>query len=116
MAPIDCTAAGEFRVSLGSLDYLPLLNGAGQCPNTTPLQLSQEVTGHVAPYSAPYFAAALVRAPRFAQPHTLPWNLAPLPNTIRRRLIVQPKLNLRDDRLGELFETDVRPAGCEGKS
>jgi hypothetical protein len=116
MAAIDCTAAGDFRVSLGSLDYLPLLNRAGQCPNATPLQLRQELTRHVAPYLAPSFAAALARAPRFAKPNALSWNLAPRPNTIRRRLIVQPKRNLRDDRLGELFETNVRTTGYEGNS
>lgn len=76
----------------------------------------RQLLRYVVPYIAMSCGDALVRAPRLAKAKALLWNLAALPDTMRRRSMVQRKRKLRDDQLWELFETGVRGPGYEGYS
>jgi GT2 family glycosyltransferase len=73
---------------------------------------------HIFRYVAPYIAMAcadlVVRGPRVAKLKALAWNLAKLPDTLRRRAMVQARRRVRDSDLWALFEKGYRGRGYEG--
>jgi GT2 family glycosyltransferase len=70
---------------------------------------------HILRYVFPYIAMAcgdlLIRGPRGVKLRALLWNLANLPDTLRRRAQVQAKRRIRDCDLWSLFEAGFRGPG-----